>query len=160
MLVFNSSWNLLSLTMKILAWVPRFTPQKTWILNIKPPSILHTAKYFTELTAHLYKHKHQSPETHFAPPHTHTHRNITSNFKQVLWDVAQCTGHVAPDILKPQYDPFYKSATKHPGTQHHIPKDLHPQQHHWEPQISYLWFSVTKYWVNWMCTCKENIQKP
>jgi len=36
-----------------------------------------TAKYFTELIAHLYKHKHQSPEAHFAI-HTATSHQILS----------------------------------------------------------------------------------
>lgn len=41
-----------------------------------------TAKYFTELTANLYKHKHQSPEAHFAT-HTTTSHQILSKSGQM-----------------------------------------------------------------------------
>jgi hypothetical protein len=40
-------------------------------------TFIETAQYFTELIAHLYKHKQQSPEAHFAT-HTATSHQILS----------------------------------------------------------------------------------
>jgi hypothetical protein len=67
--------------MKILAWVPRVTQGHT-PEDLNPQhktslSFTGTAKYFTELIAHFYKHKHHSPEAHFAI-HTATTHQILS----------------------------------------------------------------------------------